>query len=121
MGAHRNCKEPQRGSSTHGFGDVQKVDGMMRMDHTDVSVHSDGHQEQSAPSAVHRKHEEDNITERFSEIPLEVRDVVSGSKRQNHDEQEVGHGQVEEKHGAALPGFEVEKEDPQSKAVPHSS
>lgn len=45
MSRHGDSEQPQSQSPTHGFGDTERVDGMMRMHHTHVSVSSNGHQE----------------------------------------------------------------------------
>lgn len=69
---------------------------MMGMHHTHVPIHSDSHQEEGTSTAVHCQHEEAGVAESVSKPPLDLRDVVAGTERQNHDEKEVSHCQVKE-------------------------
>lgn len=69
---------------------------MMGMYHTHVPVHSDSHQEDCTSTAIHGQHEETDVAESASKHPLDLREVVAGTKRQSHVEQKISQGQVEE-------------------------
>lgn len=96
MAGHCNGDQPQHQSAQHGLAHAQGVNGMVGMHHTHVPVQGDDHQEESAPAAVHRQHEEADVTDRLTENPADPRQVVAGSEGQSHDEHEVSHCQVEE-------------------------
>lgn len=121
VSCHCNGNQPESQRHARGLGDAQRVDGVMRVHHAHVPVAGDGHQEDGAPAAVHRQHEETNVTHRFSEHPRQLGVVVAGAERQHGDEQKVGHCQVEEQHRAALPGLQVAAEDPERQTVPKAS
>lgn len=69
---------------------------MMRMHHTYVPVHSDSHQEEYASTSAQCQHEECDVAQGISKLPLDPRQVVAGTERQSHVEQEVSQCQVEE-------------------------
>lgn len=114
---HGDDDQPQRECPQHSFAYTQWVDGVVGVHHPHVPVHGYGHQEKGAPAAIHGQHEEAEITEPAAECPPDLRQVVDGTERQAQDEQEIGHGQVEEEHRAALPRPQVEAEDEQSQPV----
>ena len=53
----------------------------------------------------------------MAKLPVHLREVVAGAKGQYHVEQEVSQRKVEEENRAALPGLQVEDEDPQRQSV----
>lgn len=89
MNRQRDDDQPQSEGPQHGFTHTQRVDGMVGMHHTHVSVHSDGHHEEGAPAAIHGQHEEAEVTEAAAELPLDLREVVGGTERQTQDEHEI--------------------------------
>lgn len=117
MNSQRDNDQPQSEGSQHGFTHTQRVDGMVGMHHTHVSVNGNGHHEEGAPTAIHGHHEEAEVTEAATELPLDLRQVVDCTERQTQNEQEICHCQVEEQHRAALPRPQVEAEDEQSQTV----
>lgn len=94
---------------------------MMGMHNTHVPIHSDSHQEECASAAVHCQHEEADVADSATKHPVDLRDVVAGTERQGNVEQEISHRQVEEQHRAALPGLQVEAEDPESQTISKES
>lgn len=83
-----------------------------------VPVHGDGREEEGAAAAVHDQHEEAGVAERRAEAPAQPGEVAAGPEWQCRAQQEVGHGLVEEQNCAALPGPQVEAEDPEGQPVP---
>lgn len=96
MSCRCDGEQPENKCTTHGFGDTQRVDGMMGMHHMHVPVHSDSHQEDSTAAAVQRQHEEADVAEGASKHPVDPSVVVAGTERQSHIEQKISHCQVEE-------------------------
>ena len=89
----------------------------MGMHNTHVPVHGDRHQEEDTSTAIHSQHEQADVAESLSKDPVEPVHVVAGTERQSQDEQKVGHRQAEEQHRAALPGLQVEAEDPEGQTI----
>lgn len=91
------------------------------MHYTHVPVCSDCHQEDGTPTAIHGQHEEANVAEGLSKLPLDFGVVVVGTEGQDQDEQEISYCQIEEQHRAALPRLHVEAEDPERQTIPKDS